>query len=75
MILTDINDAQAILGSDGNTVWHEETLYDIPVEGYDTVKLVEIDKYEYKQLKALNGKTPEEILDEYTMLLISEGVI
>lgn len=75
MVLTDINDAQAILSSDGETIWHEETLYNIPEQGYETVQVQEIDEQEYRQLKTLNGKTPEEIIDEYTMLLISEGVI
>lgn len=75
MILTDINDAQAILSSDNNTIWHERTLYDIPVEGYDTVEVVEIDKYEYDQLKVLNMKTPAEIIDEYNLLLLEMGVI
>lgn len=75
MLLTDLNDAQAILSSDGNTVWHVEGFYDLPVDGYDTVKLIEIDEYEYKQLKLLNGRSLEEILDAYTLLLISEGVI
>lgn len=75
MVLTDENDAQAILSSDKDTIWHEETLYKVPVSGYDTVKVVEIDEYEYKQLKMLNGKSVDEILQEYTLLLISEGVI
>lgn len=75
MLLSGLDEAQAILGSDGNTIWHVEGFYDLPVSGYDTVKLIEIDEYEYRQLKALNGKTPEEIIDEYTMLLIEEGVI
>lgn len=75
MVLSDENDAQAILSSDKNTIWHEKTLYRIPVSGYDTVSVQEIDEYEYKQLKVLNGKTPQEILEEYTLLLISEGVI
>ena len=75
MLLSGLDEAQAILGSDGNTIWHVEGFYDLPVSGYDTVKLIEIDEYEYRQLKVLNGKTPEEIIDEYTMLLIEEGVI
>lgn len=75
MLLSDINEAQAILSSDGNTVWHVEGFYDLPVDGYDTVRLVEIDVYEYKQLKALNMKTPEEIADEVILLLLNEGVI
>lgn len=75
MLLCSEAKAQAILGSDGDTVWHEATLFQLPVEGYDTVRVEEIDAYEYRQLKALNGKTPEQIIDEYTLLLIQEGVI
>ena len=55
MILSDENEAQAILSSDKNTIWHEKTLYNIPVSGYDIVELIEIDEYEYKQLKMLNS--------------------
>ena len=77
MILTDENDAQAILSSDKNTIWHEESLYRVPVneQDYDTVKLIEIDKYEYEQLRALNMKSPEAIIDEYNLLLLEMGVI
>lgn len=75
MVLSDENQAQAILSSDGNSIWHEETLYKIPVSGYDTVRIEEIDEYSYKQLKMLNGKTPESIIDEYNLLLIEMGVI
>lgn len=77
MLLSDECEGQAILGSDGNTIWHIDGLYDLPVEAgkYDTVKLEEIDQYEYRQLKMLNGRDIQEILDEYTMLLIEEGVI
>ena len=75
MVLSDENDAQAILSSDGNTIWHEKTLYRVPVEGFDTVELVEIDAHEYKQLKVLNMKSPEQIIDEYNLLLLEMGVI
>lgn len=75
MILTDINQAQGILSSDNNTVWHERTLYELPVEGYDTVDLVEIDQYEYKQLKMLNMRDPQSIIDEYTLQLIEGGIL
>lgn len=75
MVLSDENEAQAILSSDKNTIWHEKTLYNIPVSGYDTVELVEVDEYEYKQLKVLNCKSIDEILDAYTLLLIQEGII
>ena len=75
MVLCDENDAQAILSSDKNTIWHEETLYKIPVDGYETVKLVPIDKFEYGQLRVLNMKSPETIIDEYNLLLMEMGVI
>ena len=75
MILTDVNDAQAILSSDNNTIWHENTLYNIPVGGYDNVDVIEIDEYEYKQLKVLNMKTPSEIIDEFVLSLLEEGVL
>ena len=75
MLLSDLDEAQAILGSDNNTIWHVEGLYDLPVNGYETVELIEIDEFEFKQLKMLNGRSIQEILDEYTLLLIQEGVI
>lgn len=69
------SEAQAITSSDGEYIWHVEGLYRIPTEGYDTVELIEIDEYEYKQLKVFNLKTPNEIIDEYTLLLFEEGVL
>lgn len=73
-ILCDENEAQAILLSDKNTVVHERTLYNAPVF-VDTVDLVEIDEYEYKQLRTLNLSTPEEIIDAFVMSLLDGGVI
>lgn len=75
MVRCDKSEAQAIISSDNNHIWHVLGLYAIPVEGYDSVELVEIDQYEYQQLKVLNYKTPEEIIDAYTMSLISGGVL
>lgn len=75
MVLSDVNEAQAILSSDGNTIWHEVSLYEIPVSGYDTVTVEPIDQFEYKQLKVLNMKTPAAIIDEYNLLLLELGVI
>lgn len=75
MVLSDINEAQAILSSDNETIWHEKTLYKIPVEGYDTVELFEIDKYEYEKLKALNMKTPESIIDEFVLSLFENNIL
>lgn len=75
MVLSSEDEAQAILSSDKEAIWHEESLYKVPVSGYETVTLVKIDEYEYKQLKMLNGKTPEEIIDAYTLMLVSNGII
>ena len=75
MLLCNQSEAQAIVSSDGSYSWHVDWLYDVPVDGYDTVELIEIDEYEYKQLKSLNFKTPEEIIDEYTLSLINGGVL
>jgi hypothetical protein len=75
MLLSGEGEAQAILGSDNNAIWHVEGFYDLPVSGYETVKLVEINEYEYKQLKVLNMKSPESIIDEYNLLLLEMGVI
>lgn len=70
MIFCNEDYAQAIISSDGKHIWHEATLYKIPVDGYDTVRVEEIDGYEYKQLKALHGKTAEEIIDEFVALML-----
>jgi hypothetical protein len=75
MVVCPRSEAQAIISSDGNYIWHIKGLYAIPTNGYDTVDLVEINEYEYKQLKALNMKSPSEIIDEYTLLLLEAGVI
>lgn len=77
MVLCGIDEAQAVLSSDKNTIWHEKTLYNVPVNEpkFETVELVEISEFEYKQLRVLNMKTPESIIDEYNLLLLEMGVI
>lgn len=74
MVHCDVDEAQAILSSDQNTIWHVDTLYKAPDE-YDTVSLVEITKTEYERLKALCGKTPQEIIDAYTLSLLESGLL
>lgn len=78
MVLSDINQAQAILSSEKNDFYHERTLYNIPSDAdvkYETVDLIEINQFEYKKLKALNLKTPEEIIDAFVMSLLEENII
>lgn len=75
MLISSEEDAQAILSSDGNYAWHTMFLNKIPVSGYDTVEIKEIDQYEYDKLKCLNLKTPEAIIDEFVLTLLEDGVL
>lgn len=78
MVLSGIDEAQAILSSEKNDFYHERTLYNIPSDAdvkYETVDLIEINQFEYKKLKALNLKTPEEIIDAFVMSLLEENII
>lgn len=75
MVSCTKEEAQAILSSDGEYIWHIYGLYNLPVDGYDTVEIQEINQYEYNQLQILNGKTIEEVIDAYTKSLIDGGVL
>lgn len=78
MVGCEQREAQGFVSSDGQYIWHVDWMYNFPKEAkgrYDSVSLVEIDEYEFKQLRALNKKTPEEIIDEYTLLLIEGGML
>jgi hypothetical protein len=77
MLLTDMSDAQVVLSSDESTFWHTETLYKLPDDApeFDTVEIFEISQSEYKQLRMFGCRTLDEVLDEYTLLLIQEGII
>lgn len=75
MIVCPRSEAQAIVSSDGKYFWHVKGLYAIPVDGFDTVELIEIDVYEYERLRVLNLKSPEEIIDEMILSMIQGGII
>ena len=75
MIFSDEEEAQAIFSSDRKHIWHEKSLYRIPVAGYDEVEIEPIDRYEYKKLRMLNLKTPEEIIDAFVLSLLEENII
>ena len=70
-------EAQGVVSSDKQKVWHVDIFPRIEAVSrkIDTVHLEEIDEYEYEQLLALNKKTPEEIMDDYTLALIKGGII
>lgn len=75
ILLCPQSEAQGILSSDGKNIWHLQGFYDFPTDEYETASAIKISKEEYSQLKMLNGKTPQEIIDEYTLLLIEGGLI
>lgn len=75
MVNCTADDAEGIVSSDGRYIWHVDGYYNIPAAGYDTVQLEEISVYEYDKLKALGAKTPEAIIDAYTLSLIEGGVL
>lgn len=77
MVLCCEDEAQAILSSNKNTIWHEKSLYNIPTSElhFDTVELIEINQFEYEKLKMLNLSTPEELIDQMVLYLINNGII
>lgn len=75
LTLCSINDAQGFLSSDLSTAYHEKSFYEFPIEKFETVQLIRIDEYEYKQLKCLGLKTPEQIIDEFLLLLMEDNVL
>lgn len=75
MLLTTEENAEAILSSDRKHIWHENSLLPIPVDGYDTIELKKIDKYEYDKLKMLHCASVEEIIDQTILNLIEGGIL
>lgn len=75
MVLCGEDFAEAILSSSKDDIWHVKGFYKVPVDGFETVELEEINEFEFKQLRMLNGKTPEQIADELILDLINNGII
>lgn len=78
MVLSGIDEAQAFLSSGKDDFYHERTWYNIPSDAdikCEAVDLIEINQFEYKKLKTLNLKTPEEIIDAFVMSLLEENII
>ncbi len=50
LLFCNIQDAQAILSSDGRTAWHIEGLYNFPLDNTEC-EIIEITKQEYEKLK------------------------
>ena len=75
ILLCGQSEAQGVISPTDGTVWHLNGFYPFPHDKYETVDIVEITKEEYHQWKALNGRTAEEIIDEYTLSLIEGGLL
>jgi hypothetical protein len=75
MVLCDKSKAQAFFSSDRKNIWYTETLYRLPIDKYEEVELIEIDEFEFKQLRVLNMKTPEAIVDEMVLYMIENHII
>ena len=66
--------AEGFLSADRSMVYREQGM-PVGVKEFDTVVLTEIDKFEYNQLKALTLKTPQEIIDAYTLSHVEGGYV
>ena len=75
LLISPQGQAFGVLSSSQDKAWHIRGF--VKPNGYpcDTIDLVQISEEEYKQLKIFNGKTPEEVIDAYTLSLIEEGLI
>lgn len=74
--LTEQKDAEGILSSDRKNVYAVYGMKENPKHVFEHVdELVEITDAEYNAIKALNGKSAQEIIDAYTLSLIESGVI
>ena len=74
MVLCKEDKAQAILSSDQEHIWHVEGFYNIPVDRYETVRIEKIDEFEYRQLKTLNNKTSEGVIDDFVEMLLDNEI-
>ena len=75
MVNCTADDAERIESSERRYNRQVNGYNNIQAAGYDTVQLEEISVYEYDKLKALGAKTPEAIIDAYTLSLIEGGVL
>ncbi len=75
LLLCDEDNAEGILSSDGSTAYHTCELKQFPVDDYLTVSIEEITSQEYNTLKKRHCLSYEEIIDDYTATLFSQGVI
>lgn len=74
MYYCEPSNSNAFLSQDHHSFWRVRSMEPCDKE-ITTVVLTEIDESEYMQLRALSMKTPEEIIDAYTLALVTGGII
>ena len=75
MVLCNESEAQAVLSSEKDMIWHVKGWYDIPVDRYETVELIEIDQFEYKELCGKSTEDKQSIIDNFVMELVEAGIL
>ena len=72
--ICDPENSNAFLSSDKSRCWRVQSMRPCEMD-FETVVVQQITEQEYMQLKALTLRTPEEIIDAYTLALVMGGVI
>lgn len=73
MVFCEESEAQAILSSDCEKIWHVDGLYDIPVSKYETVRLEEIDECDYRRFKVFGLESMEDVIDNIVKNIIVDN--
>lgn len=68
------DDAEGFLSSDRSRCFRARNMRDTG-GNYELVDVAVIDKYEYDQLRIFGLKTPQDIIDAYTLTLVEGGII
>lgn len=74
LLLASPNEAQGVLSSDGNYAYHDKSMISCK-DMINVDEIIEIEKYEYDQLKHLQLKTYDEIVDSVITLMLERNMI
>lgn len=74
VVVTDRDHAEGFLSSDRIHCWRVVSMKDNGGH-FEIVEVAQIDKYEYEQLKIFGMKSPQDIIDAYTLTLIEGGIL
>lgn len=74
IVLCEEKDAQGVLSSNGETLYHTSGQLPIDSDEFKIVTLEEIDMQEYKRFKLFNLSTPEEMAEQIILDLMERGM-